>query len=166
MIKTLIADDNFQYIKKIMNDITNRISSIKVEFLCTDGKEILNTISREALDLMLLDLKMPELNGLEVLNEIKRLNIVKMPKIIIVSGDMPLAKYADLNDMVYNIIPKTDTDENIYQKLLTAVNDIEYEENYDKVESKVILELSQMGYSLKHKGTKYITQAIMYIYRE
>lgn len=164
MIKTLIADDNLQYVKKLVNEVTNKISSIQVEYLCTNGKEALDVIAHKSLDLIILDLKMPKLNGLEVLNEIRRLNVVKMPKVIIVSGDINLVKYADLNDIVYNVIPKTDTNEIIYRKILTAVNDINCEENYDKIESMVILELTQMGYNLKHKGTKYITESIMYIY--
>ena len=48
---------------------------------------------------------------------------------------------------------------------MKIVDDINYESTYDKVKEKTISILLDMGYSLKHKGTRYIIESIMYIYR-
>lgn len=165
MIKTLIADDNLQYTKNIINNIISKIPSIKVEYVSTNGKETLDIISKMSFDLILLDLKMPELSGLEILDRIDKLNIIKRPKIIIVSGEMPLIKNVISSDNVCNIILKSEDENIVYRKILEVANDINYELNCDNVKEKVILELLNMGYNLKHKGTKYIIESVMYIYQ-
>jgi len=48
---------------------------------CTDGMTALSTLGHEAFDVILLDYKMPGLNGLDTLSEIKRLQ-VKTPVVI------------------------------------------------------------------------------------
>lgn len=166
MIKTLIADDNWKYSKNIINNIISRISDIKVEYISTDGEETLDAVSKNYFDLVLLDLQMPKMNGIEVLEQMKKLNMIKIPKVIIISGDLPLVEYASINNIVCNIILKTENVESMYEKFLRTVNEIKYEANYEKVRAKAILTLKEMGYSLKHKGTRYIIESIMYVYRK
>lgn len=42
MIKTLIADDNWKYSKNIINNVINKISGLKIEYVSEDGEETLN----------------------------------------------------------------------------------------------------------------------------
>lgn len=163
MIKTLIADDNWKNSKNIINNILGKINEVKVERITEDGIETLNAISKNCFDLVLLDLRMPKMNGLEVIEKIKELDIIKIPKIIIISGDLPLIEYASINNIVCNIILKTESTESIYKKILQTVNEIRYENNYETIRKKTILTLKEMGYSLKHRGTIYIIETIMYI---
>ena len=166
MIKTLIADDNWKYSKNIINNIISKISDIKVEYISTDGEETLDVISKNSFDLILLDLQMPKINGIEIIERIQKLNMIKTPKVIIISGDLPLVECSSINNIVCNIILKTEDSESIYRKILQTVNDIRYEENYESVRAKTIVTLKRMGYSLKHKGTRYILESIMYVYRK
>ncbi len=166
MIKTLIADDNWKYSKDIINNIISKINDIKVEYISTDGEETLDIISKNSFDLILLDLQMPKINGLEIIEKIQKLNMIKFPKVIIISGDIPLVKYANIDNIVCNIIVKTEDTESIYRKILQTVNNIRYEETCESVREKTMISLKKMGYSLKHKGTRYILESIMYIYRK
>ena len=166
MLKTLIADDNVEYVKKIMNQVINKIDDIQVECICTDGKEVIDNISNKYFDLILLDLKMPKLNGIEIIKLIKTLDSVKLPKVIIISGDLPLLEYTNVSDIVYDIILKTEYIDDIYKRILRVVNSINYQQNYDKLRKKTIDMLIDMGYNLKHKGTKYLIDSIMFVYRK
>lgn len=166
MIRTLIADDNLQYSKSIINSVVGKISEIKVDCITTDGKETIDAISKNPFDLVLLDLQMPEMTGIEVLAEIKKLNMIKTPKVVIVSGDLPLLEYANINGIVCDIILKPESIDSIYEKILRVVNEMRYEKNHDLVKRKVIDDLQKIGYNLKYKGTRYIIEAIMYIYRK
>lgn len=165
MIKTLIVDDNLQYTKSIINNIISKIDNMRIEYVCTNGKEALDIVTKKTVDLILLDLKMPEINGLQVIEKLKKLNMIKFPRIIVISGENPLIKYVQLKDNVCDIIVKTEDRDIIYKKIMKIVNDINYELTYDKVKEKTISILLDMGYSLKHKGTRYIIESIMYIYR-
>ena len=165
MIKTLIADDNFIYIKKFVNNIINKLNNIQIEYICTDGNEVLDIIRKNNFDLIILDLKMPNLNGIEVIKKIRKIDMINKAKIIIISGDSGLLKYAEINDIVCKIISKMESDEVIYEKVKEIINQIEYERNYKLVRKKVISELIALGYNIKHKGTRYILDVIMYIYR-
>ncbi len=164
MIKTLIADDNLSYAKNIINNIISKITDIKLEYVCTNGKETLDAISKKPFDLIFLDLQLPKLNGLEILKEINRLNSVKKPKVIIISGDMPLIEQIKSYDNICNIILKTESNDVICRKIEEVVNDMKYELTYSTVKLKVVSELTEMGYNFKYVGTKYILESIMYIY--
>ena len=166
MIKTLIADDNWKYSKNIINNVINKISELKIEYVSEDGEETLNAISRNYFDLILLDLQMPKMNGLEIIEQMKRMNISKIPKVIIISGDLPLISYASIDDIVRNIILKTESPESIYEKILRCVNEITYKANYDKIRDNVISKLKDLGLNLKHKGTRYLIDCVMYAYRK
>lgn len=164
MIKILVADDNWKYSKNIINNIVNRINGARIEYVTEDGEETLEAISKNYFDLVLLDLQMPKMTGIEVIEKIKKINMIKRPKIIIISGNLPLVKYASISNIVCNIILKTESIDSIYEKILRTINEIKYEANYEKLKAKTILALKEMGYSLKHKGTRYIIEAIMYIF--
>lgn len=166
MIKTLIADDNWKYSKNIINTIVNRISELKIEYVAEDGVESLEAILKNDFDLVLLDLQMPKMTGLEVIEQIRKTKFIKTPKVIIISGELPLVEYAKINNIVCDIILKTEDAENIYERILRVVNDIKYEINYDEVRNRIILNLKEKGYNLKYKGTRYMIEAIMHIYRK
>lgn len=166
MIKTLIADDNYKYSKNIINTIVNKISELRIEYVAEDGEETIEAISKNNFDLILLDLQMPKMNGLEVLDQIKKMNLIKVPKVIIISGDLPLLNYASIDGIVCNIILKTETTESMDEKILRCVNEIKYKANYNKIRDNVIAELKNMGLSLKHKGTRYLIDCVMYAYRK
>jgi DNA-binding NtrC family response regulator len=65
--RILIADDE-EGIRESLNLILS--DEYELEF-ATDGQQTLEKLSREAFELALLDIKMPKLDGLEVLRRLK-----------------------------------------------------------------------------------------------
>lgn len=84
-IKIIIADDNIEILDKIKETI-EKMSGIKLLGIAKDGKEEYEMIKEMKPDLVLTDLEMPELTGIEVLEKIKEENIEKMPKVIFITG--------------------------------------------------------------------------------
>jgi CheY-like chemotaxis protein len=66
--KLLIVDDNPDSIAIMRSILENRGYHVCV---ATSGNEALQIIGKEPLDLVLLDVMMPEMNGIEVLQQIK-----------------------------------------------------------------------------------------------
>ena len=96
MSKTiLIADDNSD-IRQILKDILVREGYL-VE-LAKDGLEALTCVKEKSIDLLILDLIMPDRSGMEIFTSIK--SISPRTKIIIYTGfphyeNSVYAKYAD-----------------------------------------------------------------------
>lgn len=75
-LKVLIVDDTIVY-RKIVNDVLSTLPNVQVVGTAHNGKAAVTKISSLKPDLLTLDIEMPEMNGLEVLEYIrdKRLNV-------------------------------------------------------------------------------------------
>jgi len=66
--KILIVDDNPDSVAIMRSILENRGYQV---YVAASGSEALQVVSKEALDLVLLDVMMPEMSGIEVLQQIK-----------------------------------------------------------------------------------------------
>lgn len=166
MIRVLIIDDNIHYAKYIVNYIANKSKNIQVGYIATDGIEALKILESEKFDLILLDLKMPNCNGIEFIEAISINCLEARPKIMIISGDMDLIKKIPNSSMIDSIANKNDSIESIYKKVKQIENDIFYSKNEESIKNEIINELSLLGFNFKYKGIQYILQSILFIYSE
>lgn len=105
-MKTLvIADDDLNCGKSILNSLEKFNKDLKVVGLATDGEETLDMISRLQPNFLILDLKMPLKNGIEVLDELKDYENCKT-NVILISGErellssVPLMKYRNIASII------------------------------------------------------------------
>ncbi len=70
-IKVLIIDDEVEFATTLAARLKLRNYSTQ---LATSGEEGLNSLEKEMPDVVVLDLKMPDLDGLEVLAQLKQIN--------------------------------------------------------------------------------------------
>ena len=72
MEKILIVDDDDGLVHFLSRFFQRKGYAVTA---CPDGRAAMDTVSGEGFDLILLDYKMPELNGLDTLTEIKRIEV-------------------------------------------------------------------------------------------
>lgn len=84
-ISVLIADDNKEFCS-ILNDYLLNQRDIIVTGIAKDGLEALKLIEERKPDLVVLDIIMPHLDGLGVLERLNTMNINPMPRIIVLSA--------------------------------------------------------------------------------
>ena len=84
-ISVLIADDNKEFCS-ILNDYLLYLRDIVVTGIAKDGIEALDLIQEKEPDLVILDIIMPHLDGLGVLEKLNNMNLNKMPRVIILSA--------------------------------------------------------------------------------
>ncbi|WP_244835369.1 sporulation transcription factor Spo0A [Clostridium sp. BJN0001] len=84
-ISVVIADDNKEFCS-ILNDYLLNQRDIIVTGIAQDGLEVLDLIQKKKPDLVILDIIMPHLDGLGVLERLNKINLEKRPKIIILSA--------------------------------------------------------------------------------
>lgn len=84
-ISVLIADDNKEFCS-ILNDYLLNQKDIIVTGIAKDGREALSLIEAKKPDLVVLDIIMPHLDGLGVLEKLNNMNLDKMPRVIVLSA--------------------------------------------------------------------------------
>lgn len=84
-ISVLIADDNKEFCS-ILNDYLLNQKDVVVTGIANDGREALSLIETKKPDLVILDIIMPHLDGLGVLEKLNTMNLEKMPRVIILSA--------------------------------------------------------------------------------
>lgn len=164
MLNLLIVDDNIYYIKSLINYIVGQSQKLKIRNIATNGKEAVEMIAKGNIDLVLLDLKLPGFSGAQVLKEILNMQLSKIPKIIVISGEIDLINEVRYNPIVFNIANKTDDIVSIYKKIEESTETIETKLRKGEIQKNVMQELIDIGYNPKHKGTQYILESIIFIY--
>ena len=84
-ISVIIADDNKEFCS-ILNDYLLNQRDIVVTGIAKDGREALTLIEEKQPDLVVLDIIMPHLDGLGVLEKLNSMNLEKFPRIVVLSA--------------------------------------------------------------------------------
>lgn len=74
MKKILVVDDS-ALMRRVLCDIINNDTRFHVEDRATNGLEALDLLSRKTYDAVILDVNMPKMNGLELLQEMQKYKI-------------------------------------------------------------------------------------------
>lgn len=84
-IKVLIADDNREFCGILKDYFTNEPDFELID-VCTNGIEVLDILKKRDVEVLILDLIMPYMDGIGVLEKLNESNIDKRPKIIILTA--------------------------------------------------------------------------------
>jgi two-component system response regulator (stage 0 sporulation protein A) len=84
-IKIIIADDNKEFCN-ILSEYLKKQNDFEIAGIAKDGVEALKLIAQENPDVLVLDIIMPHLDGLGVLEKLNTYDGVSIPKIIILSA--------------------------------------------------------------------------------
>ena len=153
--KVLIIDDNSDFVISLHKYIQCEIPYVDIIGIASNGEEAIEYMEKLKPNIVLLDLKMPKLDGCEVLKRINDTNI----KVILISGEIPMINKIDLQDW-HNV-------ERIYVKpfefcklkddlkcLVKRDKEIEF---YDLINE----ELSKFNFNKGSIGYKYLTKCII-----
>lgn len=155
MISLLIADDNKDFDINLFNSIKKLNNKINIIGISVDGLDTYEKIKSLKPDVILLDVKMPLLNGFQVIEKLISEKI-DTPKIILITAHYELlSSYKCLNS-IYGILLKPIN----YDNLINYLNSIISEINDDKINDKIINFLSSFDFNVKSKGYKYLVECI------
>jgi len=84
-IKVLIADDNREFCS-ILKDYFSGENDFEIVGVCSNGVEVLNLLAKNEVEVLILDLIMPYMDGIGVLEKIDELHLDPRPKIIILTA--------------------------------------------------------------------------------
>ncbi len=158
MIDVMIADDNIEFSKSLCNILTKE-EDIKIINISTNGLEALISYTSMHPDILILDLNMPGLSGLDFINNLDKTN--QKQNIIIMSGsDEYRALLSDVTLIKY--IFKKPFDEH---KLIETIREIKNDINSDLELNNIINELLEfLDFNMYSKGTLLLIDSIKLAY--
>lgn len=176
-ITVLIADDNKDFCDIISQYLKKQVD-IEVVGIANDGIEALELINKTQPDVLILDIIMPHLDGLGVLEKLNTYDIEKIPKVIILSAvgqdkitqraialgaDYYIVKPFDLEIFVKRVrelalMENFEVSSNsIVSIALPSNNDIDRGHN---LESDITNIIHEIGVPAHIKGYQYLREAI------
>lgn len=83
--KQILVVDDSPLMRRVLSDIINSDKRFQVTAKAADGMEAFDLLTRESFDAVVLDLNMPRMNGLELLEELRKYRIAA--RVMIASTD-------------------------------------------------------------------------------
>lgn len=181
-IQVVIADDNREF-GDILCEYLNNQSDIEVVGVARDGLEAYELITTKAPDIAVLDIIMPHLDGLGVLEKINSVSMSKKPLFIILSavGQDKITQRALALGAEYYVVKPFDMDVLVSRiRQLKSVNQgvvIKSEQISDvksgyhvstpkNVEAEVTNIMHEIGVPAHIKGYQYLRDAIMMVIKD
>ncbi|MGI5911128.1 MAG: sporulation transcription factor Spo0A [Syntrophomonadaceae bacterium] len=178
-IKVLLADDNREFCG-IMKDYLSSQEDFEIAGICANGMEVLETLEKREVEVLILDLIMPYMDGIGVLEKINDMGLKTRPKIIILTAfgqenitqkavqlgaDYYILKPFNLQvlgDRIKQVVQDRVNTENTSSNSTTTSRPI-YPKNLEVEVTKIIHEI---GVPAHVKGYQYLRDAIMLVVEE
>lgn len=177
ILNVAIADDN-ERLLEILSDIIESDEELNVVGKGRNGEEIYNIIKEKTPDVVLLDIIMPKLDGLTVMEKVgKDTSIKKQPAFVVMSAigketitEDAFVKGASFyimkpfdNEMVINRIKSTKGHNSLRNAENRKVNVFENKKEYMErnLENDVTNMIHEVGVPAHIKGYQYLRDAIM-----
>lgn len=174
--KVVIADDNKDF-NNLMGDYIDKQKEFKVIGKAFNGNELLDILKKEEPDIIVLDVIMPELDGLGVLEKLGSINLTYQPKVIMLSavGQDKITKRAMALGADYYIVKPFELDsfvdrmrqlmENNFFTAPETNNKKEYvkEPMYKDTQFEITSILHEIGVPAHIKGYIYLREAIQMV---
>lgn len=138
--KIIIADDHTMFLEGITS-LLNNVSEIEIVGKAVNGKEVLLLLEKTKTDIIVLDISMPEMDGIEVTKIIKKKysnlkililsthsNSQMIAKLIRIGIDGYLLKNAEKDELLY-AIQKINLGETYFSKEVAIIHN-KYETNF------------------------------------
>ena len=180
-ITVLIADDNQDFSRTLATYLTNQ-DDMEIVGIAKDGNEALEIIKNEGPDIAILDVIMPHLDGIGVLEKINNINIIKKPICIMLSAvgqDKITQKAISLGAEYYVVKPfdievliqrmreiknfKPNPINNFISKENKPYIEIQGKSGDENLEALVTNLIHEVGVPAHIKGYQYLREAIMMV---
>lgn len=174
-INVLIADDNKDFCN-ILNEYLSTQEDIQVIGLAKDGAEALEMISKQIPDVLILDIIMPHIDGLGVLENLNSMNLSRYPKIIVLSAvgqDKITQKAINLGADYYVVKPfdfeilvkrikelANGSDQVVERRNKSLENNNLIKKEVKSLEAKITNIIHEIGVPAHIKGYLYLREAI------
>lgn len=154
MVNAVIADDNKDLCIAIANEL-NVTKEVKVIAMIKEGTRVIPEIKRLHPDIVILDMKMPGRNGLEIINDIENDASINT-KVVVFSGENNYISKVHNSNCVISYIMKGTCFKEVGLKIQSMARKIGSKD----LNQKIIDYLLDLGFSTSNRGTGYLKKCI------
>jgi two-component system, response regulator, stage 0 sporulation protein A len=175
-LKVCVADDNKELVH-VLEDYINTSSDIEVTGTAYNGQECLDIIKEKEPDVLILDIIMPHLDGLAVLEKLKDLQLKKAPSIIMLTafGQEDVTKKAVELGASYYVLKPFDMDI-LVNKIREVANhnhisqsggvETQKDNTPMNLDASITSIIHEIGVPAHIKGYMYLREAITLVYHD
>ncbi|WP_147802861.1 sporulation transcription factor Spo0A [Alkalicoccus halolimnae] len=175
-VKVCVADDNKELVH-VLEDYINTSTDIEVTGTAYNGQECLDIIKEKEPDVLILDIIMPHLDGLAVLEKLKDLRLNKVPSIIMLTafGQEDVTKKAVELGAAYYVLKPFDMDilvnkirEVANHQHISQSGGIETHKDNSpmNLDASITSIIHEIGVPAHIKGYMYLREAITLVYHD
>lgn len=147
------------------NSICKKVPNIRLYNIVSTGTEAINIIKEEIVDIILLDLKLVDIAGTEIINFIIKNNITKYKSsIIVVTDEKKLSTRIIRNKYVFKCCSKINNIDAIINQVQKLANEKQESYSIISVKNKIKRELENLNFNFSYLGTKYLYECIYQCY--
>lgn len=165
MLNMLVVEDNITQCQQLVNFISSSISSLKLYSMTFSGNEALDIIKSKSIDIIMLDLILPDISGIKILEYIEENKLFNYENsIIVVYGEAYLHPELFKNQYIKACFQKPLNYDLIIQCLENIIKDKNNDTNQLFIINKINKELDKLNYNFSYIGTQYLSECIYEIY--
>lgn len=161
MLNMLIVEENMIYIKKLISLILKNEENLRLLDVATDGAEALEILTKNRIDIVLLDLKIPKIDGIELIKSLEKFNFdMYKQSIIVINEDNIMLQNIKQSSLVYSYKIKPIPPQNLLSDIESLISYKLLNQKDNNIDKKIMEELKYINYNSSHKGTTYIKECI------
>lgn len=165
MFNMLIVEDELIQAQHLVNCICKKFSNIRLYGIASTGKEAIQIIKEEKIDIIILDLKLPDISGKKIISYIEEHNLIKYKNsIIVVSGFLNFSEIALHNPYIFSFIFKGSSIDIIINDISILISSKTNEVQTDFIKKKISKQLRDLNFKFSYVGTKYLSDCIYETY--
>ena len=162
MLNILIVEDDIHQLSQIVNTLSFKDYNLKIYCIASSGEEALSLIKTKDIDIIILDLKLSGMSGVDLIREIEHENLVQYKKsIIVISGDSILIQEIYNSYYVYTCLLKPFNTEELFSAIEQIITN---RVQYSNIKEKIRNELDKLQFNPIYDGTRYLEDCIFQIY--
>ncbi len=154
--KVLVVDDERKMRRILRNVLEQRGYEVET---AGDGRECLNALGEFQPDLILLDLKMPGMDGMQTLEELQKRGFGGKVVILTAYGTIPSAVQA-VHSGAYDFLTKTSDTDQILITIRRALKQLRLERRLEEAESKLSERFSIEGIITRSAGMEKLLELV------
>lgn len=158
MVKVLIAEDNVPMSVCLSNAINN-YKNVQAVSIINEGTGVCRKIKALQPNILLLDMKMPGKNGIQILDEIKDNADMSKLKVVIYSGEQ---KYIQEAIRYENVVKFLDKGRTSIEDVSLEIKNIAEDIGKKSLDEMVLDRLLKLGFQTKFKGTYLLKDCIVF----
>ena len=159
MINALLIGNNYDYLKKVKYNITEKILNIKYCSIATNIDELLYKIKNQKIDIILLDFNTPEISKIIKIFSDNYNNYLS--SIILIYNKKYIIDNIINKEIFYSYINKNTNLNDIIKEISVLTN---LKIKSIKIKEKIEDELQYLGYNITYIGTQYLIDIIYLLY--